>query len=295
MAVVVTGASGLVGRAAVAAFARRFPGVRGLVRRREVAEPLRALGAKVAVGDIDDLGTLETVMRGAHTVCHLVGGLNFPDEASYEQANLVSVQRALAAARRANVRRFLFLSYVGADPGAANPFLRAKGMAEREIAASGLEHAIVRSTHIYGVGGEWFADIVEGTTRDPALVVGSGEQVVAPVFVDDVAGVLAAADDRSAPVSGTWGLEGPERLTADAFADLLAEEPREKRHLPPDRADELSRLLDRPISGTAVEVMANDSLADDADAAAEFGVERTPLRVGLDRTMERAFEAGLER
>lgn len=291
MTVVVTGASGLVGPAAVAAFASGFPHVRAYVRRKEAAEPLRALGAKVAVGDIDDVETLRLVMRGAHTVCHLAGGLNFPDKAAYEAANLGSVRTALEVAHEAGVKRFLLLSYPGASPDATNPFLRYKGMAEHEVAISGLEHAIVRSTHVYGVGGDWFASVVDGTMKEPALVIGSGSQVLAPVFVDDVAAVLAAADHRGEALWGTWALEGPERVTADEFADLLAEERREKRHLPPERAADLSRLLGRPISAVALEVISGDSVADAPDAAAEFGVKLTPLRDGLDRTMERALDA----
>lgn len=291
----VTGASGLVGRAAVSAFARHIPDVRAYVRRRGAAEPLRTLGAKVAVGDIDDLDTLRAVMRGAFTVCHLIGGLNYPDAAAYEAANLDSVGWALEAAHEARVKRFLLLSYPGASPDAANPYLRFKGLAEAAVAASGLEYAIVRSTHVYGAGGTWFASAVEGATRQPQVLVGPGTQVLAPVFVDDVAAVLAAADDRDGEMAGTWGLEGPQRLTADALAEVLAGEPRPKDHLPADRADEVGRLIERPVSRAACEILTADSLADAPDAAAEFGLACTPLRDGLDRTVERVLGRRLER
>ena len=54
MTVLVTGASGSIGPAVVAAFRRSFPEVRAYVRRRDAAEALRELGAKVAVGEADD-------------------------------------------------------------------------------------------------------------------------------------------------------------------------------------------------------------------------------------------------
>src|SRR5205807_9770451 len=152
MPVVVTGASGLIGRAAVRAFAARAPEVRAYVRRAEVADELRRLGAKVAVGSIDDVDTLTVVMRGAHTVCHLVGGLDLPDDDAYERSNLGSVRRVLEAATRAKVPRFLLVSYPGADPSSPNPYLRFKGMAEQAVASEDVEHVVVRCTHVYGPG-----------------------------------------------------------------------------------------------------------------------------------------------
>src|SRR5439155_24779265 len=103
MPVVVTGASGFIGRHAVAAFARTSPQVRAYIRRPEPAEDLRRLGAMVAIGDITDVDQLSAVMSGAHTVCHLVGGLDQIDEAAYLRSNLGSAKAVLEAAREAGI------------------------------------------------------------------------------------------------------------------------------------------------------------------------------------------------
>src|SRR5437588_10624341 len=242
MPVVVTGASGLVGRAAVRAFSERSPEVRAYVRRRDAVDALRDLGAKVAVGAVDDIDTLALVMKGAHTACHLVGGLDLPDERAYEWTNLVSVRMALEAAGRARVRRFLFLSYPGASPVAANAYLRCKGAAEEAVAASGIDHVILRCTHVYGPGSRWLGQIARLARGWPSVVLGSGHQRLAPVFVEDVAAVLAAADDRDRATTGTWGLEGPDRVTADELADLLAGKRRRKLHLAGRTAARAGRL-----------------------------------------------------
>ena len=281
MPVVVTGASGLIGRAAVRAFSARSPEVRAYVRRRASAGSLRELGAKVAVGAAEDVDTLAVVMKGAHTVCHLVGGLGVPDDASAERANLVSVRAAVEAAQRARVRRFLFVSYPGASPAARNPFLRFKGMAEAAVVSSGLDHAVIRCTHVYGPGSAWHAQAAKLARGWPAIVLGSGRQRVAPVFVDDVAALLAAADDRDRAIGGVWGLEGPDRVTADELADLLAGRRRRKVHLSGRRAVRAARLAGRRVWPAALEVLEADSLADAPDAAVEFGVSLTPLREGL--------------
>jgi uncharacterized protein YbjT (DUF2867 family) len=281
MPVVVTGASGMIGRRAVAVFVRTSPEVRAYVRRKDAAAPLRQLGAKVAVGWIGDVENLTVVMSGAHTVCHLVGGDGLPQDDALREANLTSTENVLRAARSAGVRRFLFLSYPGASPSSRNPFLRYKGLAEEAIMGAGLEHVILRTTHAYGGGGEWLRMVAALSRRRPPVVVGSGRNSVAPIDAGDVAAVLAAADDRETVRSGVWGLEGPERVTSDELADLLGAAGRRKLHLSPAMARLTARVRGRPISRAATELLAADSVADPPDAASAFGVALTPLREGL--------------
>src|SRR5439155_4103960 len=278
MPVVVTGASGLVGRHAVPAFARVSPEVRALVRTKGAADALRGPGVKVAVAWLGDVDNLATVMAGAHTVCHLVGGL---DSADLEEAILGTLRPVLAAARRAEVKRVLYLSYPGASPAATNPYLRFKGLAERVVEESGMEFAVVRSTHVYGPGGRWLEALAKRAMGRRSMVIGTGRQVLAPVFVEDVARVLAAADDREPLESGVWGLEGPDRVTADRLADLLAGRRVPKFHAPPRFVARLARVTGQQVTRAMAEILAGDSLADARDAAGEFGVERTSLQEGL--------------
>lgn len=281
MPVVVTGASGYVGRALVSHLSERGGQVRAYVRRREVVDPLRALGAKVAVGSLLDAGTLATVMSDAHTVCHLAGGLALGSDAAYEEANLATTRAVLDAAEEAELRRVLFLSYPGADPGSGNAYLRTKGMAEQAVRASGREHVILRSTHVYGPGSRWLDEMRRAVSGRLATVLGTGRQRLAPVYISDVVAVLAGADDRDRVVSGTWGVQGPDEVTADDLADLLAGRPKRKAHVGPGMARLAGRLTGRRYSAAMLEILAADSLADAPDASSEFGVRATPLGDGL--------------
>lgn len=285
MPVVVTGANGFVGRAAIPVFLHRGSEVRAVVRDRGAAPALRALGAKVAIAGLEDPGALGAVMRDAHTVCHLAGSLDLPDEDTYERVNHRLTRSVLEAATEAGVTRFLLLSYPGASPEAANAYLRSKGRAEEAVRASGLQHVILRSTHVYGPGGRWLREAAEAARLPVAsVVIGPGTQRLAPAFVRDVAAGMGAADDRSDEIAGTFGLQGPDVVTADDLADLLAGRHRRKIHLSPRSAARLARFRARPPSVTALEVLAADSLADAPDASAEFGLRRTPLLEGLRTT-----------
>jgi uncharacterized protein YbjT (DUF2867 family) len=178
----------------------------------------------------------------------------------------------------------------GASVDATDPYLRARGLAEEAVVTSGLEHAVIRSTHVCGVGSLWFSAVVEGALASPPIIIGDGQQDLAPVDVADVAAVLAAADDRDGPLGGIWGLEGPDPITANDLETLLvgADAP------PPVHASgaaavaALGRLLDVGVSREAVSMFERSSRADAPAAADEFGVARTPLVESIRRTLAAA-------
>jgi uncharacterized protein YbjT (DUF2867 family) len=173
MTVMVTGASGLLGRAIVQALAPRDE-VRATVRRPEAGEALRLLGAKVAVLPIEEPDELIEILPRVHTIVHLVGGANQPSDEEILAANHRSTLAMVAAAKEGGVRRLILLSVPGAAIDHPHPFLRAKGLAEEVVVHSGLEYAVLRSSHAYGLGGLWFAATVMGAEH--GFVVGDGWQ-----------------------------------------------------------------------------------------------------------------------
>jgi NADH dehydrogenase len=282
MTVMVIGASGLIGRALVPLLVRTDE-VRACVRRPEAADRLRAMGAKVAVGRFDDPEALAEILKRVYTVVHLVGGPNQPDDDAVLAANHGSVMTALAASREAGVRRFVLVSATGAAVDASNRYLRAKGLAEEAVANSGLEHAIVRSTHAYGVGGLWLAATVAAATASPPFVAGDGSQSIAPVFAGDVAAIVAAADDRDGHLEGTWALEGPDVVTMSELVTLLAVQgtPAAVSLTTDEVAARLTDELGSPVSTTTADLYALPSRSDAPDAAQAFGVDPTALADGL--------------
>src|SRR2546428_10635944 len=97
MTVFVTGASGVVGTAAVKALLARDE-VRAQVRRAEAAQPLRDLGAKVAVRELDTVDSLAELLPRCHTLVHLIGGPEQPDASSLVPAHPRSLLTATETA-----------------------------------------------------------------------------------------------------------------------------------------------------------------------------------------------------
>jgi uncharacterized protein YbjT (DUF2867 family) len=289
VAILVTGAAGLIGRAAVAALLRQeVEHVRAVVREPGQVAGLRRLGAKVALLEATDPDGLAAAMEGVFTACSLTGGL-WPRPGEDPYAAVVEPARVfLAAAAAAGVRRVVVCSpaAVGtpaaADPP-ANPHLAAKAEVERMVTASGLEHAILRCAHVLGPGGR-LVELLAGPA--PVPVPGDGRQRVAPVWVGDVAAAIAAADD-AVELSVTWSLAGPDQVAFDDLVDAVHGAPVAKRHLDGRAGQAAGAPAPRPGPGplggltpTQLEVLAADSLADPR-LPAPPGLAATPLSEAL--------------
>jgi uncharacterized protein YbjT (DUF2867 family) len=297
VAILVTGAAGLVGRAAVAALLRQgVEHVRAVVRDPAQVGDLRHLGAKVALLDATDPDGLTAAMDGVFTACSLTGSLwSRPGDDPYT-AVVEPARVLLTAATAAGVRRVVICSPAAvAGPAAVgNPHLAAKAEVERMVAASGLEHAILRCTHVLGPRGRLLALLSDaGRARpqaapDPVLVPGDGGQRVAPVWVGDVADAIALADDAAELGTVTWSLAGPTELTFDDLVDAVHGGRVAKRHLVADgEAGSGPREAGSgPWAGLGevqAGVLAADSLGDRA-LPAPPGQVPTPLEEALARS-----------
>jgi NADH dehydrogenase len=255
--VAITGASGHVG---------------GVLTRRlaEVPNEVRALGRR---------DNLAEAVRDADAVVHLAGTLQPLKGNSYEQANVETVRKTIEALAGSAVKRVALLSYVGADPGSPNAYLRTKGEAESLVAGAGRDAVVVRSTFIYGPSDDPGPSIAPFIAHGgkAVSVLGSGAQRYAPVFVGDVAEVLMrAALDPSAP-TGTFAMAGPDVLTVDEFVQVVNGGTVKERHLQGRLARVLAHVLPA-LTPALVEVMSADSLPDTTLAADVFGIDVRPIR-----------------
>jgi nucleoside-diphosphate-sugar epimerase len=167
--VLVTGATGFLGRAA--ADAMLHAGHR-VLRGARVAPPSPASGQSwVAYGDIGPDTRWETALAGIDTIVHLAGLAHRDDAArTFDRINAQGTDRLASAAARAGVRRLVLVSSAlvhgdagrgrpfteNDEPAPVGPYARSKLDAERLLVAagqgSGLEWVILRPPMVYGAG-----------------------------------------------------------------------------------------------------------------------------------------------
>jgi nucleoside-diphosphate-sugar epimerase len=215
--VLVTGASGGVGRALLPVLRASGWRTRALVHRRPVE------GAdETTTGDLADLTGLEAAVHGADAVVHLAAVTHARSPHAYDRVNVEGTLRLLTAARAGGAGRFLHVSTRAIDP-TGGAYSRSKAAAERAVRESGLAFTIVRLPEVYGAGGGEGVDAVVARARSgrPILVVGDGADEVCPIPLEDAVAALAAALEREQAVGKTYTLAG-ECMTLRAFAERCA-------------------------------------------------------------------------
>ncbi len=158
----VTGASGFVGRNVVQSLLEKGHKVRALCMNRKEAEKVPKK-AEIAIGDITKPQTLISPLRNVDTVIHLAGLVSYtmPREELF-RINAIGTRNLLDHCKSA--KKFIFASSVSvygeikgeADEGypltPKTPYGESKRMAEKYIIDSGIPYTILRIAPIYGKG-----------------------------------------------------------------------------------------------------------------------------------------------
>jgi NADH dehydrogenase len=221
MNVLVTGGDGFVGRNLCAELAERGHDVTSL--SRDPDPDVLPGSVETVAGDVTDLASFESAFEGQDVVINLVAlsPLFTPDGGNdmHEKVHLGGTENVVEAAETHGVERIVQMSGVDADPDGPTHYLRAKGAAEAVVKSSDLEWVVLRPSIIFGDGDE----IVPFTKRlkklfAPGLPLyplpGGGKKTVfQPIWVGDLAEIMAdtVADDDH--VGQTYELGGPEVLT----------------------------------------------------------------------------------
>jgi uncharacterized protein YbjT (DUF2867 family) len=214
--ILVTGASGFVGRHVVQALLAAGKDVRALVRDpKKGAE----LGCELVEGDMTDAASLRRAVEGVEAVIHLVAVRQGKEE-KFQRVMVQGGRDLVDAARAAGVRRFLLMSALGTSEENKDlvPYYRAKWDVEQLVAGSGIDHVIFRPSFIFGRDGgiiPTFRRLVKLAPVTP--IIGSGERRIEPIWVDDVAAYFVQALDLEAATNRAFEIGGPEAVTWNEF------------------------------------------------------------------------------
>jgi 2-alkyl-3-oxoalkanoate reductase len=217
MRVLVTGASGMLGRGVARALAGR--GDRVTVLQRHTA----GLGVPEVLADVSDRDAVRIAVKGQDAVIHLAAKVNvIGPEAEYQRVNVQGTRAVVEACAAAGVRRLVHVSSPsvahpgtsligrGADPAdpvaARGPYARSKAAAER-IALSAddgqLAVVVVRPHLVWGPGDtQLVARVVDRARRGRLPLVGSGAALIDSTYVVNAVDALLAALDHCVEARG---------------------------------------------------------------------------------------------
>jgi uncharacterized protein YbjT (DUF2867 family) len=230
--ILVTGATGTVGQALVPKLLERGDDVRVLVRDPRKLGRLR-VEVRIALGDLVDLADPRVVrgaLRGVSTVIHLAAAIRDQPRAPVEELNGLATARLLRAAEAAGLDRFVFFSAIGATEIQRTRFFRAKALAEEAVRESELETTVFAPSIVYARHDPWVTTMRRLALLPLLPISGEGRAAYEPIWAEDVAGCVLGDLDRGRG-SRRHELAGPERLTYEQMARLIARSAGRERRL----------------------------------------------------------------
>ncbi|HYP75288.1 MAG TPA: NAD(P)H-binding protein [Polyangiaceae bacterium] len=216
MKVLVAGASGVVGREIVLLLKQRGHFVRTLSKSVARAEPLRQLADEVRVLDATLAASVEGSCHGLEMVISALGApvsANGKERRSFAEVDLKANLNLLAEARRAGVRRFVYVGVFSQPAYASTAYVQAHAQVERAIREAGIEYGFVRTTGVYGA----LAEMLSMALKGPLPVIDDGSALTNPIDERDVAEAVLCALD--APGSSEVDIGGPETLSRRQIAE----------------------------------------------------------------------------
>jgi len=233
--VLVTGATGYIGREVAAAVAEAGHETVGLARPG--SESSVPAGVTPVSGDVTDLASLKAAVQGVDAIINLVAILNGSD-AEFEAVNAAGPRNVVAAAESAGVRRLLHMSAAGVTERNAprTRYWRTKLAGKQAVMESALDWTVFEPSFVFGKGGGALKTF-EGLLRAPVVaVIGDGRYRHQPVWIGDVARSYVVALERPETIGKRYELGGPQVFEFNDLLDDLARitgrPPRRKIHVP---------------------------------------------------------------
>jgi len=295
MRVFVTGATGFVGPAVANAIVDAGHEVR-VLERKPGAWSEAGIRCQAAVqGDVNDSGAMRRAVRDTDVVVHLVGIRQGKPE-QFERVMVGGTRNLLAAAKEAGIRRFVLMSALGVTGQTKDlvPYYNAKWTEEQDTKASGLEHVIFRPSFIFGRDGGILPTFKKLAKLAPITgIIGSGEQKIQPIWVDDVGAYYAQAIDKPEAANRTFDLGGPNVVSWNEFWRRLRAQlgirRRPTMHLPTGLMKIPALLTERlpgniPLTRDLLKMLeAGDNVVSNDEAVRTFNLSLVPLDEQLRR------------
>jgi 2-alkyl-3-oxoalkanoate reductase len=214
MRVLVTGATGFVGRAVVGGLVGGEHRVHALVRRPEHRGDLEALGALPFVGTVGDPNEVAEAAAGCDAVVHAAAiASHRADRSALDWVNVAGTENVIEATRHAGCRRLVFVSCADVTLGngdrvhwnedqelSGKPFdahARSKRLAEELVLCAGgpeLCTVALRPAILWGPGDTTtLPGLCAEAARGGVRLFGAGTNLVSTTYIDHLVDAVAAA------------------------------------------------------------------------------------------------------
>jgi NADH dehydrogenase len=294
--ILVVGATGILGGMITQRLLSEGRDVRILVRHNSASEKMvlqgiatsaRSLidaGAQPVYGDLKELASIEKACEGIETVITTATSAMRGGEDTVETVDRQGNRNLIDAARKAKVKQFIFISFIGADLNNPVPLFQAKAKTEVILGKSGMPYTVLAPNYFM----ESWVGMVVGIplqARRPITLVGTGQRLHSLISIGDVAAFTIATVGNPAAKNQRLVLGGPEPVSwcgiVDAFGKVLGQNLPVQFVNPGETIPGLPEIVPPVLAGMET----YDSPIPMDELARNFGVKQTTLTVFIHRML----------
>lgn len=291
--ILLIGASGFIGTELVNELTLQGKEVKLLIRNPSHARHLKGIVTTFVQGDILDKNSiLYAITDDVTTVVNLVGILKeskWQKGVTFKEAHVKATENVIEACKEKNITRYIHMSALGANQDSKSEYYRTKFEAQELVRTSALNYTIFKPSVVFGEKDNFTKLFAKVLKLAPFVVLpGMGQNKMQPLFVKDLAKVMASSIDNEVCFNKTYEIGGKESLTFNEVIKTIGKAMNEENlfinvplgllKVPAFFAEFLPNA---PITRDQLKMLSLDNITDSKDVKEDFDFEPTCYLEGL--------------
>jgi len=235
MMILITGATGYIGRHLVSRLVAQGERPRCLVRNIKRASSILPAGTLEFVqGDTTSPASLETAVQGVDTIVHAAFITADQKQSAgnhYQETNVQGTANLVEAAKKAGVKRIIVISGLGTKPDKPGSYMQGRYLAEKMVKESGLDWTIIQPSVLFGKDAPFIKGLTDLIRTAPVVpLIGGGKVMFQPIYVEDVVTVIIKVlQEPERTKNKTYTIGGPAYYSFTQVIDALLQAMHKKR------------------------------------------------------------------
>ncbi|MCD6130197.1 MAG: NAD-dependent epimerase/dehydratase family protein [Deltaproteobacteria bacterium] len=219
--ILVTGATGFVGRNVIDELRREGRECIALIRNKQKAEKIWGKNIELRIADLRDRETVSSTFKGVDIVVHIAGLIKTNRNSEFYSSNVTGAENVARASSLCGVKKIIYVSSLSVQNPISH-YGKSKLLAEKKLLQykDGLQISILRPAVVYGPYDEGMYYYFKMAKRGMIPILRK-ERYISLIYVKDVARTINLLIDRDNPETEVFQLSDNHIYTWEYAARAL--------------------------------------------------------------------------